>query len=50
MIDYIAKFLNLLKEYFLIFLNYFTNFIKANFKSIIVAFIIFLIIYVFIDE
>lgn len=50
MTDCIIKFLNIIKEYFLIFLNYLTNFIKANSKSLIVAFIIFLIIYVFIDE
>lgn len=48
--DCIVKFLNIIKEYFLIFLDYLIDFIKANSKSLIIAFIIFLIIYVFIDE
>lgn len=50
MTDCIIKFLNIIKEYFLIFLDYLMDFIKANSKSLIIAFIIFLIIYVFIDE
>ena len=50
MTDCIVKFLNLIKEYFLIFLDYLMDFIKANSKSLIVAFIIFLIIYIFVDE
>lgn len=48
--DCIVKFLNIIKEYSLLFLNYIMDFIKANSKSLIVAFIIFLIIYIFIDE
>lgn len=48
--DCIVKFLNIIKEYSSIFLDYLMDFIKANSKSLIIAFIIFLIIYVFIDE